>query len=342
MAVIGAIILGLFYLCIAFAEFFAPYSALYEDRLASYMPPTQIHIIDSHGHPHLPFVYRTNRKYDPATMLGSYVEDKAHRVPVRFFAKGESYKLWGLVPTDLHFIGVGPGARLFLCGADQDGRDIYSRILFGGRISLTIGLVAIAITIPLGLLVGGIAGYFGGWWDRLCMGCVDSLMAIPSFYLLLALFGLTHQLEISATQRFFLITIILSLVGWTGLARVIRGQVLVIKQQEYVEASRALGGSPLWILLRHVLPQTTSWVIISASLSIPSYILGESSLSLLGLGVQPPAASWGNMLNEAMNYASLAVHPWLLAPGIAIVLAVTAFNLLGDGLRDALDRKQRI
>ncbi|HBN08853.1 MAG TPA: ABC transporter permease [Cyanobacteria bacterium UBA8530] len=339
-AVYGGILLLFFYLLVGLADFVAPYSETFEDRQASYMPPSAIHLVED-GTLHLPFVYRNVRVYDEKEMLARFVEEEKARFPLRLLVRGEKYRFL-FFSSDLHLFGVEAPARLFLCGADQDGRDIFSRILFGGRVSLMVGLFAIFLTVPIGLLVGGISGYFGGWIDGLCMRVVEALMAIPAFYLLLALFGLTYRLEISPTQRFFLITGILSLVGWTGLARVIRGQVLVIRELEYVEAARALGAGPFRILFRHVLPQTASWVVVSASLAIPGYILSESALSMIGLGVQPPAASWGNMLSEGMNYAALAVHPWLLYPGLAIVLAVIAFNLLGDGLRDALDSKQRV
>lgn len=339
MASAGLLLLLVFYLIVAFADFLAPYAETFEDRLMSYAPPTRIHLIDARGGLHFPFVYRAVRVYDPKSMLARYEEDPSTRFPLRFFPKGDPYRLFGF-PGDRHLFGVQAPARLYLCGADQDGRDLFSRILFGGRISLTVGIFALLITIPLGLIVGGVSGYFGGWIDTLCMRLVEALMAIPSFYLLLALFGLTYRIELSSAARYFLIMGILSLVGWTGLARVIRGQVLAIRELEFVEASKALGASSWWIIVRHVLPQTASWVVVSASLSVPTFILSESALSMIGLGVQPPAASWGNLLSEAMNYAALAVHPWLLAPGVAIVLAVMAFNLLGDGLRDALDTRQ--
>lgn len=339
MASAGLLVLVLFYLLVALADFLAPYSETFEDRLMSYAPPTRIHWFDERGGLHLPFVYRAVRVYDPKTMLARYEEEQTVRYPLRLFSPGEPFRWFG-ISGDRHLFGVQPPARIYLCGADQDGRDLFSRILFGGRISLTVGIFALLITIPLGLLVGGLSGYFGGWIDTLCMRLVEALMAIPSFYLLLALFGLTYRIELSSAARYFLIMGILSLVGWTGLARVIRGQVLALRELEYVEASKALGASSWWILVHHVLPQTASWVVVSASLSVPTFILSESALSMIGLGVQPPAASWGNLLSEAMNYAALAVHPWLLAPGVAIVLAVMAFNLLGDGLRDALDTRQ--
>lgn len=342
MAVVGMWILGVMYFLMIFAEFFAPYTETYEDRTKSYQPPSAIHWMHE-GKFVGPFIYDQVEEFNPETLLSEYVEDKTTPYRLSFFAKGPEYKMWGLVPSNLHFFGVeGDKARLFLFGSDQAGRDILSRLLYGARVSLTVGIMAICIVIPLGMLIGGIAGYFGGWIDNVLMRIVEALMAFPSFYLLLALFGVTYHWDITPTQRYFVITAILAMLGWTSLSRVIRGMVLSLKQQEYVEASRAAGASHLWVIVKHILPQTASWVIVSVSLMVPSYILGESALSMLGLGVQQPAASWGNMLEEARSLASLSLHPWLLAPGFVIVATVVAFNFFGDGLRDAFDSKKRV
>lgn len=342
MAVVGMWILGLMYALMIFAEFFAPYTETFEDRNKSYQPPAAIHLMHE-GKFIGPFIYEQTEQFDTETLLSKYMEDKTRPYKLKFFHQGTPYKMWGLFDANLHFFGAeGDQARLYLFGADQAGRDIFSRLLYGARVSLTVGLLAIAIVIPLGMLVGGIAGYFGGWIDNSLMRVVEALMAFPSFYLLLALFGVTYHWDITPTQRYVVITMILALLGWTSLSRVIRGMVLSIKQQEYVEASRAAGASHLWVIVKHILPQTASWVIVSISLMVPSYILGESALSMLGLGVQQPAASWGNMLEEARSLASLSLHPWLLAPGFVIVLTVVAFNFFGDGLRDAFDSKKRV
>lgn len=342
MAVAGMWILGLMYLLMIFAEFFAPYTEAYEDRTKSYQPPSAIHVMHE-GKFIGPFIYDQVEEFNPETLLSQYREDASTPYRIRLFHQGVPYKLWGLIPGDLHFFGVeGDKARLYLIGSDQAGRDILSRLFYGARVSLTVGIMAIAIVIPLGMLIGGIAGYFGGWIDNVLMRIVEALMAFPSFYLLLALFGVTYHWDITPTQRYFVITGILALLGWTSLSRVIRGMVLSLKQQEYVEASRAAGASHLWVIVKHILPQTASWVIVSISLMVPSYILGESALSMLGLGVQQPAASWGNMLEEARSLASLSLHPWLLAPGFVIVATVVAFNFFGDGLRDAFDSKKRV
>jgi peptide/nickel transport system permease protein len=268
--------------------------------------------------------------------------DRSVKYHVKLFVKGEPYKLFNLIPMERHLFGVDQPAAIYLFGADQVGHDIFSRIIYGSRVSLTVGIMAIFIVIPLGMLIGGISGYFGGWVDNILMRIVEALMAFPTFYLLLFLFGVTLKWNLTPLQRYYLIILILSLIGWTSLARVIRGQVLSIKTQEFVEASRATGASSLWVITRHVLPQTATWVTISASLMVPNFILGESALSMIGLGVQPPAASWGNMLTDAMSISGLTLHPWLMVPGFFIVVTVVAFNFFGDGIRDAFDAKSRV
>ncbi|MBM3260587.1 MAG: ABC transporter permease [Candidatus Sericytochromatia bacterium] len=341
------------YLVMALADVFAPYSPLSEDRNRAFQPPAEIHLRDDSGNWHAPFIYDRKKQDDysaifeagaPATMtLGEWQEDRTVRHNLAFWVKGEPYRILGLVPGDRHVFGIeGQAAPIYLLGADNAGRDQFSRLLFGARVSLTVGIIALLIVIPVGTLVGGAAGYFGGWIDTVLMWLVETVLAFPTFYLLLALFGVTYKWDITPTQRFYVITIILSFLGWAGLARVIRGMVLSLKHQEYIEAARAAGAGHLWIITRHLLPQTATWVVISVSLSIPGYIYGESVLSLLGLGVQPPDASWGNMLEPALNVSDLVTHPWLLAPGVAIVFVTVAWNFLGDGLRDAFDSKRRV
>ncbi|MGL6282075.1 MAG: ABC transporter permease, partial [Microcoleaceae cyanobacterium] len=253
------------------------------------------------------------------------------------FAKGEPYKIWGLIPGDRHLFGTkGPG-RINILGTDEQARDQFSRIVHGSRISLSIGIFGIAIAFPLGMLMGGISGYFGGWLDVFIMRIAEVLMTIPGIYLLVALAAILPP-GLSSTQRFLLIVMITSFISWAGLARVIRGQVLSIKEMEFVQATRAIGANPLYIIVRHVLPQTATYVIISATLAIPSFIVSESVLSLIGLGIQQPDASWGNLLSSATNASILILNPWLVwPPAILIIFTVLAFNLLGDGLRDALD-----
>jgi peptide/nickel transport system permease protein len=241
------------------------------------------------------------------------------------------------ITLNKHLFGAIGEAKIHLLGTDNQGRDQFSRLLHGGRISMFIGIFGIIITYPLGLLIGGIAGYFGGLTDGLIMSVTEVLMTFPSLYLLVALSSILSP-QLTSSQRFLMIIVITSVINWAGLARVVRGQVLSIKEREFVLAAKALGATPLYIILRHVLPQTASYVIISASLAIPSFISAEAVLSLLGLGIQQPDPSWGNMLSLASNASILVLQPWLIwPPAILIIMTVLAFNLLGDGLRDALD-----
>ena len=239
-----------------------------------------------------------------------------------------------------HLITTDTAGRLFLLGADINGRDVFSRILFGGRISMTIGFLALFVLFPIGLLYGGISGYFGGIVDTIMMRFAEAVMSIPSFYLLIILASILPS-GMTSTQRFMLIVIILALIGWAGFARVVRGMVLSVKNQEFVQAAKSIGASRLRIIVKHILPQTTSFVIVAMTLSVPSYILSESGLSFLGLGIQQPDASWGNMLKEAQEYTNIIYRPWLLTPGILIFVAVLAFNVIGDTIRDVLDPKSR-
>ena len=240
-----------------------------------------------------------------------------------------------------HLITTDRNGRLFLLGTDINGRDVFSRLLFGGRISMTIGFLALFVLFPIGLLYGGIAGYFGGKTDMLMMRFAEAIMCIPSFYLLIILASILPS-GMTSIQRFMLIVIILALIGWAGFARVVRGMVLSVKNQEYVQAARSIGASRLGIIVKHILPQTTSYVIVAMTLSVPGYILSESGLSFLGLGIQQPDASWGNMLKEAQEYTNILYRPWLLTPGFLIFVAVLSFNLIGDTIRDVLDPKSKV
>jgi peptide/nickel transport system permease protein len=264
------------------------------------------------------------------------VIDRSQPSPLRPFVAGHPYKILGLELRRHLFGAVGP-AKFNLLGTDEQARDQFSRLLYGGRISLSIGLVGVAISFPLGMLVGGISGFFGGLADSFLMRLVEVLMTIPSIYLLVALAAVLPP-GLTSAQRFLLIVLITSFISWAGLARVIRGQVLSIKQREFVQAATAMGGQPFYIIVRHILPQTATYIIISATLAIPSFIVAESVLSLIGLGIQQPDPSWGNMLSAATNASILVLQPWLVwPPALLIILTVLSFNVLGDGLRDALD-----
>ncbi len=337
VALAGGAVLVALYLLAIFAEFLAPYTLDYADRDRFFHPPILPKFVDAQGVSLRPFVHLTTLT-DPG--LRQYAEDQGKRYYVQFFVRGEPYRLFGVVPMSLHFLGVEGPARVFLMGTDQSGRDQFSRILYGSRISLTIGLMAAAITIPIGLIYGGISGYYGGRIDNTLMRLSEIIIAFPEFYLLLTLSAVLPT-SVGCTTRFYMITLILAFLGWAGFSRIIRGIVLSLKQQEYVLAAKAAGLDDLHIIARHILPQTSSFVIVVATLGIPSAILGESALSFFGFGVREPCSSWGNLLTAASNLPTLILSPWLLFPGVFIILAVVAFNLFGDGLRDAMDPRHR-
>lgn len=328
-------VLALLYAGAIFADFFSPYSYKNEDRSYSYCPPMEIHLFDSRGKISLPFVYGRRLTFNPFHQR-QYVIDTTKQYPIRFFCRGDAYKLLGLLSFNRHLFGVEQEGRVHIWGADARGRDLFSRILYGARISLSIGLIGVMLSFLLGLLVGGIAGYYGGSLDNALMRLCEMFMMVPGFYLMLALRA-AFPANLNSLQIYLLIVVIFSLIGWAGLARVIRGMSISLREREYVLAARAMGFSDFYIILRHILPHTLSYAIVAMMLSIPSYILGESALSLLGLGIQDPYASWGNLLSEAMGVTSIKFAPWILLPGLFIFLTVICFNVIGDSLRDALD-----
>ena len=338
IAMVGGAILAVLYVVMLFADFVAPYSLDFADRDRFYHPPIAPRLIDRQGRIHLqPFVYAT--ELDNAG-LRTYRIDPARTYPVHLFAQGERHKLLWLIPTTVHLFGVDAPGRIFLLGTDQFGRDLFSRILFGARVSLVIGLLVVMITIPFGMLYGGIAAYYGGRLENLMMRVVEVILGFPAFYLLITLAAVLPN-NVACTTRYYLIVVIIAFIGWGGLSRLIRGAVLPMKQQEFVLAARAMGMGDLRIIVRHILPNTTSLVVVVATLSIPGSILGESGLSFLGVGVREPCASWGNLLSAGTNLSNLINAPWLLVPGVFIIVAVVAYNFLGDGLRDALDPRLR-
>lgn len=338
---IAVILLSILYLSIIFADFLAPYPKDFSDRTQSYVPPSKVFVIDENRNLSKPYTYNYIRKFDENSFEITYKLDRSKKYYINLFNKGYDYKFLGCIPTNIHLFGVNDGGKLFVLGTDINGRDNFSRLLFGGRISLTIGFLALFISFPIGMLYGGISGYFGGKLDNIMMRLAEAIMSIPSFYLLIILAAILPA-NMSSIQRFALIISILAFIGWAGFARVIRGMVLSIKNQDFVIAAQSYGASRLRIITKHVLPQTLSYIIVAITLSVPSYILAESGLSFLGLGIQQPDASWGNMLKEAQEYVNIVYRPWLLTPGFLIFVAVLSFNLIGDTIRDVLDPKSKI
>ena len=354
LAIVGAAILISFYTVVIFANFFAPYDAYSSQANGSLLPPTPIYWRTPEGKFTAPYIYPvTQGATDLATGDRELTIDRENPVPVGLFVSGTPYNFSEItlplppkfeevtifpgIPSKLHLFGTKGEARLNLLGTDEQGRDQLSRLIYGGRISLFIGLVGIAISFPLGMLVGGISGYFGGWTDSILMRLVEVLMTIPGIYLLISLAAVIPP-GLSSAQTFLLIVLITSFISWSGLARVIRGQVLSLKEQEFVQAAKAMGAKPFYIILRHILPQTATYIIISATLAVPSFIITESVLSLIGLGIQQPDPSWGNLLSLGTNASIMVLQPWLVwSPALLIILTVLSFNILGDGLRDVLD-----
>lgn len=327
LSLIALIVLVLLYFTIIFANFFSVYDKDFSVRKLSYAPPSNVYFITQEGKLTAPYTYNWERTFNPKSLKTEFHQDRSQKYHLKFFQNGK-------------FIGIEKGGQLFLLGTDINGRDNFSRLLYGGQISLTIGFLALFISFPIGLIYGGISGFFGGTVDNIMMRISETIMSIPSFYLLIILAAILPS-GMSSAQRFALITIILALIGWAGFSRVVRGMVLSIKTQDYVKSAVAIGASKARIILKHILPQTSSYVIIAITLSVPSYILAESGLSFLGLGIQQPDASWGNMLKEAQEFTNIISRPWLLTPGFLIFIAVLSFNLVGDTIRDVLDPKSK-
>ncbi|MFZ5807114.1 MAG: ABC transporter permease [Verrucomicrobiota bacterium] len=327
-------ILGFFYAIALFAPFLTPYRSSDQNLSKTYHPPTAILWKDG------ALRAQIYQNIDPTAAI--YQKIKNESAKIHFFAKGFEYKLFGLIPCSRHLFGVDAEQRIYLLGSDATGRDVFSRLLFGAQISMSIGVIGIAVTMFLGLIIGGLSGYFGGWIDGIAMRFTEFLMAIPGLYLLLALRSAFAQ-HFSSEKMFLLIVIILSCIGWSGTARVIRGMSLSLRERPFILASEVMGQSPWKILWRHILPNTFSYLIVAATLSIPGYILGEAALSFLGIGIQEPSSSWGLMLAQAQEMKVFMLNFWwLLSPGIAIFIVVIAFNLLGDTLRDIVDPKLRV
>jgi len=338
MAVISSVVLIFIYLVAIFCEFIAPYDPNKYDVRYTYAPPQRLHFTDEQGQFHLrPFIYGIKHSRDPETMKMVFEPDYEVKYPIYFFTKGEPYKMWGLFETDRHLFGLrNGGAFLFILGADRMGRDMFSRIVYGTRVSMSIGLVGVFLSLILGILLGGTSGYYSGVLDTIIQRVIEFLRSIPTIPLWLALSAALPK-EWSPLRIYFAITVLLSLIGWTGLARVVRGRFLALREEDFVMAAKLAGASEFRIIVRHMVPSFLSHIIASLTLSIPGMILSETSLSFLGLGLRPPVISWGVLLQESQNLRAVATAPWLLLPGAAVVLAVLAFNFVGDGLRDAAD-----
>ncbi len=336
MAVFGLIVLIVLYTMAIFCEFFAPYDPLKYDPKLAFVPPQTIRIRDENGF-RAPFVYGIKQQIDPISYRRTYTFDTSKTYAVKLFAQGDPYKLWGLWAGNLHLIGTeGNAGPLYLLGTDRMGRDILSRLITGSRISLSIGLLGVFISLVLGIIIGGFSGYYGGVIDTISQRFIEFLRGVPHLPLWMALSAAVPPFW-SPVKVYFGITVVLSLIGWTGMARVVRSKFLALREEDFVMAAKLAGASEFRIVVRHMVPSFLSHIIASVTLSIPGMILGETSLSFIGVGLRPPVISWGVMLQEAQQLSSVALSPWLLAPGITIVLSVLCFNFLGDGLRDAAD-----
>ncbi|MAS33674.1 MAG: peptide ABC transporter permease [Anaerolineaceae bacterium] len=340
MALISAALLICLYLIALFADFIAPYSATTRFRGFQQAPPSVIYFADENGL-RAPFVYGSEREIDPDTRRRTVVENRDEIYPIQFFVRSEPYKLWGLIETEYRLFGLGPeaeeaGAGIWLFGTDSLARDVFSRTVLGARISLSIGLVSVFVTFILGVLLGGISGYFGGIVDNIIQRIIEFLRAIPQLPLWMTLAAAVPK-EWPPLQVYFAITLILALLNWVGLARVVRGRLLSMREEDYALAARASGASDLRIITTHLLPGFTSHLILSVTLMIPQMILYETALSFLGLGMQPPAVSWGVLLQDFRDILAIFHIPWLLIPAVCVLATVLLFNFVGDGLRDAAD-----
>ena len=335
IAVIAGVVLLVMYATILVSEFVAPYNLHTRNTNYIYAPPQSIRLFDE-GRFVGPFVYGWSYRLNMENLKREYTEDKSKVQPLRFFCQGDKYKYWGALPGRFHLLCPADGGTLFLLGTDRLGRDMFSRIIYGARISLTIGLIGIAISFALGLVIGGIAGYYGGLVDHIIQRVIEIFRSFPEIPLWMALSAIL-PVNWSPVLIYFGITGILGLLDWTGLARAVRSKLLALREEDYCMAAQLMGAKPRRIIARHLMPGFMSHMIASATLSIPTMILGETALSFLGLGLRPPITSWGVLLNEAQNINVVALYPWLMLPVVPVIVLILAFNFFGDGLRDAAD-----
>jgi peptide/nickel transport system permease protein len=339
-AIVCGIIIILAYLVAIFCEFVAVSDPNEIRQLSTWAPPQGIQFFHE-SKLRAPFVYGFSMSRDPVSFRMVFTLDKTKQYPVRLFVRGAPYKLWGMFPSNVHLLGVDdPTAPLFLLGTDRMGRDVFSRVIYGSRISMSMGLVGVLVSFVLGISIGGFSGYYGGWFDLVVQRVIEFIRSVPSIPLWMAL-SAALPVDWSPIKVYFGISVVLSLIGWTWLARVVRSQFLSLREEDFVMAARIAGANESRIVFRHLVPSFLSYIIAQMTLSIPGMILSETSLSFLGIGIRPPAVSWGVLLQEAQNLRAVAHSPWVLSPGLAVVLVVLCFQFLGDGLRDAADPYSR-
>ncbi len=335
VALVSGAILLLMYLIAAFCEVVAPYELQTRNSQYVYSPPQSIHLFHD-GEFVGPFVYGWERTLNMENLKREYTEDPSRVYPLRFFCQGDPYRFWGLFESQFHLVCPAEGGILYLLGTDRLGRDVLSRIIYGSRISLTIGLLGITVSFTLGIIIGGLAGYYGGWVDNIVQRMIEILRSFPEIPLWMALSAVL-PVHWSPLLIYFGITMILAILDWTGLARAVRSKLLSLREEDYCTAAQLMGARPKRVIFRHLVPGFMSHLIASATLSIPAMILGETALSFLGLGLRPPITSWGVLLNEAQNINVVALYPWLMLPVVPVIVIILAFNFFGDGLRDAAD-----
>ena len=335
LAMISGAVLAFMYFSVIISEFLAPYALTTRNTDFIYAPPQTINFFHD-GEFQGPFVYGLKYQLNMTNLKREYQEDKQSIQKIRFFCKSDPYKFWGHVAASTHLFCPSANGTLFLLGTDRLGRDVLSRIIYGTRISLTVGLLGIIFSFIIGITIGGLAGYFGGWVDNLSQRAIEIIRSFPELPLWMAL-SASLPVTWSPILIYFGITIILGMLDWTGLARAVRSKLLSLREEDFALAAQLMGAKPQRIIARHLLPSFTSHLIASATLSIPSMILGETALSFLGLGLRPPITSWGVLLTEAQNMNAVELYPWIMTPVIPVIIVVLAFNFFGDGLRDAAD-----